>query len=134
MSKLDKLGREIIDSAKIALAVKFRPLTEDQKVRNLVHGILSEQNRKAGFETFDESIDFDVEDDPFPQSAHELGAFDEQQLDNFERLVRSGHFDKEIPAPKPDAPVSGKTGAGDNAPSNNPSPPVQSGGNQVDPI
>lgn len=69
--RLDEFGREIPDSMPVAIPAGFkRPETLAEQVQRLVRVGLSRRAEEQGFETFDESEDFDVEDDD-PSSPYE---------------------------------------------------------------
>lgn len=100
-----------------------------------MHDIIAAQVRQAlldrevedqGMETWDEADDFDVEDDPFPQSPHE-GDFDPIDYDGLKEAVEAekGHGAKapsgeaEPPTPEPKAtppePIKKASTTGDKA-------------------
>lgn len=69
------MGQEIPDPTKPALPTGFkRPDPLADRVRQMVHGELSRRARDQGFETFEESEDFDVGDpDDFdPTTPYEM--------------------------------------------------------------
>lgn len=62
--KHDEKGREIMDTTPVEVPLEFqRPLTMQEEIRRMVRQELSRAAEASGFETFEESDDFDVEDD-----------------------------------------------------------------------
>jgi len=118
---LDKKGSETLDPKPMAIPIRFQQITEADKLRKMVHGILSEHAQSMGGETFEESLDFDIDDDPFPHSSFEVDFVNEARIDAFERAIRSGQFEEESPA-LPNAALSGGAGDSNNAAGNNAQP------------
>lgn len=73
-------GREIVSSVPMAPPIGYnKQPTMIEHIRNMVRSEhLRRAAEEAGVETFEESDDFDVEDDPFPRGAYE---FDESELE-----------------------------------------------------
>lgn len=68
----DENGHEVPDRRPVALPAGFkRPETLAEQVQRLVRTSLSRQASEQGFETFEESEDFDVGDDVDPASRYE---------------------------------------------------------------
>lgn len=66
---LDKFGREVPDPKPVAIPAGFkRPETLQEQVARLVRTTLSRQAEAQGFESFEESQDFDIPDDPVDPS------------------------------------------------------------------
>lgn len=81
MSKLSERGREIPDPTPVAMPIGFkRPEALVDQIRRFVRRELSESAAGHGYETFEESDDFDIEDDDDydPQSPWELN-FDQER-------------------------------------------------------
>lgn len=71
--KIDFYGREIPDPTPLRVPGGFkRPETLQEQVARLVRGAISREAEEAGFETFDEAEDFDVEDDFDPRTPFEV--------------------------------------------------------------
>lgn len=69
---LDDDGREVPDPTPLSLPAGFkRPETLAEQVQRLVRGALSRQAAEQGFETWEESEDFDVGDDDDPHTPYE---------------------------------------------------------------
>lgn len=85
MAKLDDRGREILDDTPVAIPVKFkRPETLAEQIRRVIREEASRAAQHAGYETFEEADDFDVEDDDYnPRSPHELSL--DQELEGYAR-------------------------------------------------
>lgn len=70
--RLDHLGREIPDPEPLVLPSGFRrPETLQEQVRRLVRTSLSLQAAEEGYETFEESEDFNVDDEVDPSTPYE---------------------------------------------------------------
>lgn len=70
--RLDHLGREVPDPTPMSMPSGFkRPETLAEQVQRLVRTQVSRQAEEAGFETFEDSEDFDVDDDFDPTSPYE---------------------------------------------------------------
>lgn len=81
MAKFDERGREILDDKPAALPVGFqRPPSLQDQIRSLVRNELSRRASDQGFETFEESDDFEVGDDFDPKSPWELRADQEHYV------------------------------------------------------
>lgn len=73
MAKLNERGQEILDSTPTKVPLNFkRPLPVAEMVRRMVQRELSSTASKLGAETFEESDDFVVGDDPEIRSKYEL--------------------------------------------------------------
>lgn len=74
MPQLNEKGHEVLDPTPIAIPVGFKlPESMTDMVRRFVRHELSRQADEKGFETFEESDDFDIEDDPpLPETKWEL--------------------------------------------------------------
>lgn len=83
MAKLDDRGREILDDTPVAIPLRFkRPETLTEQIRRIIRDEASRAAAHAGYETFAEADDFEVEDDDYnPRSPHELSI--EQELEGY---------------------------------------------------
>lgn len=71
--RLDKFGHEVPDPTPLSLPSGFRrPETLQEQVRRLVRTQLSQAAAEQGEETFEESEDFDVDDDFDPSTPFEV--------------------------------------------------------------
>lgn len=100
----DENGHEVPDQRPVAVPAGFkRPETLAEQVQRLVRGSLSRQAAERGFETFEESEDFDVGDEVDPASRYET-FFDpilgrDLSLDEFKRneaVYRQQYLDREV--------------------------------------
>lgn len=74
MSYLDDNGHEVLDSTPIAVPVKFRGISHEDTIRQIIRQELSRAAQEDGDESFEEADDFDVGDDYDPMSPWELTA------------------------------------------------------------
>lgn len=73
MAQYDKKGREIPDSRPVEMPLNFRrPLSLNEQIQRMIREQLSQAADQQGFETFEESDDFDVDEEEEPESPHEL--------------------------------------------------------------
>lgn len=93
--RIDGLGREILDPTPPRIPANFkRPETLAEQVARLVRGNISREAEAAGYETFEESEDFDVEDEFDPRTPFEtffdpvLGEVTPHDLKKFEGEYR----------------------------------------------
>jgi len=85
-------GEEILDPTPMALTVGFtRPLTLEERIASMVRGEMSLASQKAGFETFEDANDFDVDDESFDPST----PYEEKYYGQFEKEVEieSRHYE-----------------------------------------
>lgn len=68
---MDLDGREVPNPNPIVIHLASGPVTDFDRVRELIRRELSIEAERNGEETMEEANDFDVEDDMFPVSAHE---------------------------------------------------------------
>ncbi len=69
---LDKNGHEVPDPSHMEIPLGFRkPETLAQQVQRLVRTNVSREAQAAGMETFEESEDFDVDDEMDPHAPYE---------------------------------------------------------------
>jgi len=85
MAKIDEKGREIVDPTPIEVPLRFRKnIGEAQRTKELIRTVLSDYVSKQGAESFEESLDFDCEDDPgdidFGVSPSEVRVMHDEQL------------------------------------------------------
>lgn len=83
MKRLDKNGSEQLDPRPKAIPAKIRRISETDRFRSIVAGMLSDAAADNGMESFEEANDFYVEDDFFPMSPHELTPEMEDQFNEF---------------------------------------------------
>lgn len=74
---LDPLGRELADPTPMEPPVGYNPQpTLVEQMRMMIQGEAMRQAAlAAGFETFEEADDFEMDEDPFPRSPHEEDEF-----------------------------------------------------------
>lgn len=118
---LDKYGREVLDSTPMQPPVGYqRTKSLAEQIRDMVRSeALRQAAEAAGFESFEESDDFDVGDDYEPSSPYEEH-FDPVPVSELRR--RAEEAQKEAPSPnastssepknKPVAATSGDPGIG----------------------
>lgn len=85
MAELDEQGREIPDRTPIEVPLRFKKnISEAQRTKELIRTVLSDYAASQGQETFEESCDFDVPDDPgdldFGVSPSEMRTMADEQL------------------------------------------------------
>lgn len=123
---LNDLGQEVPDDEPIVIRVNNRKITDLDSIRAMIRGELSDSAARYGYETWEESNDFDCDDDDaFPKSEHEYTeeqeAADRDTL--MERMARNegapGRGDPELdgapasppsPSPPQDSPVPPSSG------------------------
>lgn len=95
MPRLDEFGVEILDTTPVSLPTGFRkPETLQEQVARLVRNQVSREAEEAGYESFDEADDFDVEDEFDPSTPFEtvfdpvLGEVTPHDLRTFETQYR----------------------------------------------
>lgn len=72
-ARLDKNGHEILDPRPVEMPVGFhRPETLAEQIQRMVRTEFSEAASNAGFESFEDADDFDVEDEIDPGSPYEM--------------------------------------------------------------
>ena len=70
-------GREVVDSRPMEIPAGFRrPETLAEQVQRLVRNSISREAEERGFETFEESEDFEIDDDPVDPSTPYETVFD----------------------------------------------------------
>lgn len=85
---LDPKGREIPNPKPLVLHTKLnRPLTLQEQIERVFKGRLSDQAQRQGYETLEESQDFDMDDD----------------FDRFDESIYQV-IDEEVPTPRGPAP------------------------------
>lgn len=81
MARFDEKGREIPDNSPVELPLKFRNQAKwVDDVRRLVATEFSRLSQEAGGESFEESLDFEVEGDELPETAGEIQSMQEEEL------------------------------------------------------
>lgn len=103
MARYDDLGRQIADPRPVEVPVDFRrPLNIHDEIRRFIRQEISRKAQDNDLETFEESDDFDVEDeDELPLSGYEV-----QEL-----VPEAGDVDA-TPVPDPKARPPGKLAEG----------------------
>lgn len=96
-SKLNEQGQEIPDDTPIVIHVRQKKITQFDDVRAFIKRELSDTAARSGRETFEEANDFDVDDDPIPQSAHEYT--EEQEEADRETIIRYNQEKQQKKAP-----------------------------------
>lgn len=114
---MDSEGREIPNPNPIVIYLPSGPVTDFDRVRELIRRELSYQAALDGEETLEEANDFDVDGDMFPVSPHEYAeeteAADREALEaEVERQRRASSRPKKPKADKPvedssESPVQG---------------------------
>jgi hypothetical protein len=88
MARYDERGREIPDSRPVEVPLMRRPLSLQDEIRRFVRQELSARAQDQGFESFEESDDFEVGDDSSePSTVYEMD--EEQELSPIENRSRS---------------------------------------------
>lgn len=112
MAKFDKHGNQVPDQTEVEVPLRVKRLMDhgsDAAVRRIVEQVLSQRAAAAGFESLEESDDFDVDDDGELQSPYEVN---EMQAD--QRFEREVVEPKEPPIAKPVVkPSEGSSGPSD---------------------
>lgn len=86
-------GLEYLDPTPVAIPVGAqRPESLAETIRRLVRNDLSINAAQAGLETFEESIDFDIDD---PEEAEHISMY-EQAADMHEELLEGQNVDREM--------------------------------------
>lgn len=106
----DEYGRELPDPIPAALPIGFkRQPTLQETIKRLVRSEISREADENGQETFDEADDFEVDDDPLPNTPYEQD-FDQEIAPPPSKVKQP--FEQEIPAnevdpthPTPSGPV-----------------------------
>lgn len=69
----DEHGREILDPTPLALPVGFkRPETLEAQIQRLIKGRMSQAAAEAGYETFEDAEDFEIDEDDEPSAPYEM--------------------------------------------------------------
>ncbi len=77
---LNSRGHEIPDPRPAAIPVHVtRRYNDTDHIRSIIRGVLSDRAKESGHETFEESEDFDIDDDPIVHTPWELPS-DEEDL------------------------------------------------------
>lgn len=73
MAKIDKHGREVLSNIPLELPLDcHHPRTLQEEMARFLNTKAARIAAESGHDTFEDDQDFDVEDDPFPPSDHEL--------------------------------------------------------------
>lgn len=82
---MDEQGREIPNPNPIVIYLPGGPVSDFDRVRELIRRELSIEAERAGMESIEDANDFDVDDDMFPVSPHEYA--EETELADREALA-----------------------------------------------
>lgn len=96
---LNKLGQEIPDPRPVSIPVGFdRPESLNDKIKRMTAlAIASAQAAAMGGETFEESLDFDIPDDPVDRTTpYEILSDTEEAILNDVRLLQRIKGDREL--------------------------------------
>jgi len=131
MGSIDKDGREVLDSTPLALPIGFeRPMSLEEKIALRVRmEVASQRLGEAGYETLEESDDFDVGDDYEPNSPYEehfdhLNRYEEEIAKP--RRARKNNFKEETPKPRGEPTKDEPSGGSEKVPD-----PAASGNNDA---
>lgn len=120
LSKYDKDGNEIMDSTPVAASLRIRPVSEYRRLTQMIRYEMSQAAAKSGFETLQESEDFDVGDDFDPTTP-----FEEQFDPNTGESQWNQQFFQEAPIKAAeDRKKAVKGGDGGQGPHVDPDPPA----------
>lgn len=118
MSMLDEKGYEIPDQTPVAVPVRMQRYERDH-IREIIRQEMSRQAEDQGFETWEESDDFDVGDDFDPISPYEEQFDPDTGESSWNRNVEPPAGDVEPgAAANPEAGTSGDETPGSAAPGN----------------
>lgn len=108
---LDGLGRELCDATPMEPPIGYNPQpTLVEQMRAMIQGErLRMAAMEGGFETFEEADDFEMDEDPFPRSVHEVDEFSTPVRELKERQRKA-----DAP-PSPPKPASSQPPAGGGA-------------------
>lgn len=105
-------GAEISDRTPVAMPLGWkRPESIEEKMRRIIRESLSQRAMEEGFETFDESDDFDMGDEdglPMPYSPHEMTTMQEDFVPSAPEKRRRTPADPAAPKPAPRGNTAGK--------------------------
>lgn len=79
--KYNERGEEIPDTTPVEIPVGFgAPETTEEMIRRMIHGVLSDDARSRGAETFEEANDFDIPDEEWEDltTQHEILSMGEE--------------------------------------------------------
>lgn len=102
MKRLDAQGREILDPTPVAIPAGFKePMSLEERIQRIIRTEVSRAAENQGMETFEESEDFEVDDENDPFSPFET-FFDpvlgrDMTLEEFHRnqaVYRQQHIDR----------------------------------------
>ncbi len=104
---LDEKGRELLNPNPLYVEVGPRRLTLQEQIRRVLHTEISRQAYDQGFESFEESEDFDIEDefDLEPDSSYEEVIEEEFDLPEVEPEVTAPADPTPDPDPGQDPPA-----------------------------
>lgn len=124
MNKND--GKEYLDPTPVAVPVGFgRPESLQETIRRLVRTEVSRGASQAGFESFEEANDFDVDDDEFVTS-HELRAMENEFINEEMQNEQSERANAEL-RKRVEARLSARSHGGGHPDSHSRADGVQSG-------
>lgn len=81
--RLNEKGQEVLSGKPVAVPAKIRKISEVDKFRQVVAGMLSDHASSRDVESFEEANDFIIDEDPFPQSRYELTPAEEVAFNEF---------------------------------------------------
>lgn len=114
---MDDEGREIPDPTPIVIYLPSGPVTDYDRVRDIIRRELSIQARNEGLETEEEANDFEVDGDIFPVSPHEYDeateAADREALAAEVERERKAKMAKKAPSAAPKEPPGEPEGVAD---------------------
>lgn len=100
---LNEFGQEVPDQTPIVLRVGQKTITQFDHIKAYIRREISQAAANAEMETFDEANDFEVDDDPIPQSPHEYTEEqEERERERFEdaktqaKKEFDAHVEKEV--------------------------------------
>lgn len=100
---LNDKGQEVPDQTPIVIRVGRQTITQFDNIKAYIRRELSNAAANAEMETFDEANDFEVDDDPIPQSPHEYTEEqEEREREGFEDAKKQAekefddHVEKEV--------------------------------------
>jgi len=106
LTRYDEFGREIVDGRPMAVPSGLQgPLSTADLIQQMVRNqMIKQQLNDAGYETFEESQDFDIPDEMHPMSPHETVFEPEDVAALLERMAAGKDPHDVLPTPKPVSP------------------------------
>lgn len=101
--KFDDRGRELPDDTPVEVPLNWkRPPSMQEMIKQHIRVEMSRQAADSGFESFEESDDFEVDEDPDPLSQYEL----REMVEERPKSPVEAPQEKPGEQAKPDAPAS----------------------------